>query len=101
MFCKAYIFIKFKFAGCLRGRPGNRWQDEVRENGRIVGGEGWQEKLYNKEEWKKLLRMARNHCIVHMAIEQMNVLCIEACLLSDRSRKTAMENYLALLDSAA
>jgi hypothetical protein len=25
----------------LRGRPRNRWQDEVRENGRIVGGEGW------------------------------------------------------------
>jgi hypothetical protein len=22
-----------------RGRPRNRWQDEVRENGRIVGGE--------------------------------------------------------------
>ena len=24
----------------FRGRPRNRWQDEVRENGRIVGGEG-------------------------------------------------------------
>jgi len=28
----------------LRGRPRNSWQDEVREDGRIVGGEGWQEK---------------------------------------------------------
>jgi hypothetical protein len=27
-----------------RNRPTNRWQDEVREDGRIVGGEGWQEK---------------------------------------------------------
>jgi hypothetical protein len=36
-----------------RGRPGNRWQDEVREDGRIVGGEKWQEKLYNREEWKE------------------------------------------------
>jgi hypothetical protein len=25
----------------LRGRPRNRWQDEVREGGRIVGGEEW------------------------------------------------------------
>jgi len=25
----------------LRGRPRNRGPDEVREDGRIVGGEGW------------------------------------------------------------
>jgi len=25
----------------LKGRPRNRQQDEVREDGRIVGGEGW------------------------------------------------------------
>jgi hypothetical protein len=34
----------------LRGRSRNRWQDEVREDGRIVGGEKWQEKVYNREE---------------------------------------------------
>jgi hypothetical protein len=45
----------------FRGRPRNRWQDEVRENGRIVGGEGWQVKVHNGEERKKLLRMIRNH----------------------------------------
>jgi len=45
----------------LRGRPRNRWQDEVRENGRIVGGDGWQEKVHNGEEWTKLQRMAWNH----------------------------------------
>jgi len=53
----------------LRGRPRNRWQDEVREDGRIVGGEGWQEKVYNREEWKNLLRTARNGHILHMAME--------------------------------
>ena len=39
----------------VRGRPRNRYQDEVREDGRIVGGGGWQEKVHNREEWKKLL----------------------------------------------
>jgi len=41
----------------------------VREDGRIVGGEGWQEKVHNREEWKKLLRTARNHRILHMPTE--------------------------------
>jgi len=50
----------------LRCRPRNRWQDEVREDGRIVGGEEWQEKVHNREEWKKLLRTARNCCILHV-----------------------------------
>jgi hypothetical protein len=53
----------------LRGRPRYRWQDEVREDGRIVGGEEWQEKVYNREEWKKLLRTARNCCILHVPLE--------------------------------
>ena len=43
----------------LRGRPRNRWQDEVREDGRLVGGEGWKERVYTREEWKKLQRTAR------------------------------------------
>jgi hypothetical protein len=52
-----------------RGRPGNRWQDEVSEDGSIVGREDWQAKVYNREEWKKLLRTARNHRILHMPME--------------------------------
>jgi hypothetical protein len=53
----------------LWGRPRNRWQDEVREDGRLVGGEGWKGRVYNREEWKKLLRMARNHLILHMPMQ--------------------------------
>jgi hypothetical protein len=34
----------------LRGRPRNEWQDEVKEDGRIVGSEERQEKVYNREE---------------------------------------------------
>jgi hypothetical protein len=32
----------------LRGRPRDRWQNEVREDGRTVGGEGWKERIYNR-----------------------------------------------------
>ena len=53
----------------LRGRPRNRWQDGVREDRRIVGGEGWQEKIHNREEWKKILRTARNRRILYMPME--------------------------------
>jgi hypothetical protein len=52
-----------------RSRPRNRWQNEVREDGRIVGGEEWQEKVYSREEWKKLLRTARNRRILHIPVE--------------------------------
>jgi len=53
----------------LRGRSRNRWQDEVREDGRMVGGEGWQEKVHNREEWKMLLRTVRKRRILHMPME--------------------------------
>jgi hypothetical protein len=53
----------------LRGRPRNRWQYEVRENGRLVGGKGWKERVYNREERKKLLRTAKNRRILHIPME--------------------------------
>jgi len=52
----------------LRGRPRNRWHVEVRD-GRIVSEEWWQEKVRNKEEWKKLLRMTRNCRILYVPME--------------------------------
>jgi hypothetical protein len=54
----------------LRGRPRNTWQNEVKKTGRIVGREGLQEKLCNREERKKLLRTARSCHILH--INEMN-----------------------------
>jgi hypothetical protein len=33
----------------LRGRPRNRWQHGVREDGRIVSGEERKEKVHNRE----------------------------------------------------
>jgi hypothetical protein len=55
-----------------RGRPRNRRKDEVRVEGIIVFREGWQGKVYNREEWKKLLRAARNCNILHMSMERLN-----------------------------
>jgi hypothetical protein len=51
----------------LRVGPRNRWQDKVRENGRLDSGKWWKERVYNKEEWKKFLR--RNRRILHMPME--------------------------------
>ena len=53
----------------LKGRPRNRWQDEVGEDGRVVGGERWKEKVYNREEWQKLLRMAKTRPILHIPMK--------------------------------
>jgi hypothetical protein len=65
---KTVLYMNFESTR-PRGRSRNRWQDEVRKEGRIVGGEGWQEKVYNREEWKNLLRMARNCHNLHTAME--------------------------------
>jgi hypothetical protein len=32
----------------LRSIPRNGWQDELREDGRIVGGEEWEEKVHDR-----------------------------------------------------
>jgi hypothetical protein len=61
---KTVLYMNFEST-----RPRGRWQDEVREDGRIGGGEEWPEKVCNREEWKKLLRTARNRHILHMPME--------------------------------
>ena len=70
---KRVLYVNLRTTS-LRGRPRNRRQNEVREEGRIVGGEGWQEIVHNREEKKKLLRTARNRHILHMPMELMNKL---------------------------
>jgi len=41
----------------------------VREDGSLFGGKGWKERVNNRAEWKKLLRMARNRRILHTSVE--------------------------------
>jgi hypothetical protein len=51
---KRVLYMNLKTT-TLRDGPRNRWQDEVREDRRLVGGKWWKEMVYNREEWKKLL----------------------------------------------
>jgi len=53
----------------LRARPRNRWQDEMREDGTVVGGKEWKGRVHNREEWKKFLRKPRNRHILHRPME--------------------------------
>ena len=48
----------------LRGRQRNRPQDGMREDGRVAGGDKWQEKVHNREEWKKLRTYQWNEWII-------------------------------------
>jgi hypothetical protein len=53
----------------LRGRKRYRLQVEVREDGRLFGGKVWNDSVYNREEWMKVLRTAKNRRILHMPME--------------------------------
>jgi hypothetical protein len=53
----------------LKVRPRNRCQNEGREDGKLVGGKVWKESVYNRKEWKMLLRMASSRRILHMSVE--------------------------------
>jgi hypothetical protein len=44
------------------------FSEEPQKEG-IVGGEEWQENVYDREEWKKLLRTARIRRILHMPVD--------------------------------
>ena len=63
--------FKYEFGKTrLRGRQMNRWQDEVRKDGRLPDVIGWRERVHNREEWKKLLRTARNRRILYMPMNE-------------------------------
>ena len=68
---KYYVWISKQHGWEAERR--NRWQDEVREYGRLVGGKGWKERVHDREEWKKFLRTARNRQILHVRMGWMNV----------------------------
>jgi hypothetical protein len=52
----------------------------VKEDRGTVGGEEWQEKVYNREEWKELLRAAGNCQIVRVAVGWVDGIYQNDCL---------------------
>jgi hypothetical protein len=46
---KSVLYMNLETTG-MRGRLRIRWQHEVREDGKIVGGETWQGNVYNRDE---------------------------------------------------
>ena len=81
----------------LRGRPGNRWQNGVREYGRLVGGKGWKVRVHNREEWEKLLRMTRNRRILHMPVK----LSVETQIIKKFQREHIQSNLKNLAQTWA
>jgi hypothetical protein len=73
-----------------KSRPRNRWQDEVREDGRIVGGEEWQEIVYDREEWKKLMNSKESSHSAY-ANGMGNFLAVEEQLVSEEGFFCFME----------
>jgi hypothetical protein len=57
------LFLSSSNVLTLRGRPRNKWQNGTKEDGRLGGRRGWKERVYNREEWKKLQRAARNRIL--------------------------------------
>jgi hypothetical protein len=47
----------------MKCRTRNRWLGDVREDGKLTSGKAWKERVYNREEWNKLLRMATSRRI--------------------------------------
>jgi hypothetical protein len=93
---RTVLYMKLETTG-LRGRPRNRWQNEVRKDDRIGGGEGWQEQVYTREEWKKLLRRVRNHRILLMLMERMNYLpTLKKGVSAVHSRTPPQKHYMYL-----
>jgi hypothetical protein len=37
----------------LRSRQRNRWQDEMREDGRLVGGKGWKKRVLTERNGRR------------------------------------------------
>jgi hypothetical protein len=42
--------IIYEFGNNKLVRPRNRWQDEMREDGRLTGGKEWKERVYDRAE---------------------------------------------------
>ena len=56
----AKIIYKWKpYATRTKGRPRARWEDDVRNDWRKMGGSNWKQRTQERKQWKEIIEQAK------------------------------------------
>ena len=58
----AKTIYKWKpYATRLKGRPRERWEDDVRNDLRKMGVSNWKQRTQERKQWKEIIEQAKTH----------------------------------------